>query len=332
MVYNKTMSKKVVVTGFQPSGSLHIGNYLGAFKQAIELQRKPYKRFYFIADYHSLTQKYDAKQKAKDIFNLAVDALALGIDPKKSTFFIQSEVTEHANLAWILNTITSIGELERMVEYKEKVSQGQTPNAGLFNYPVLMAADILIYDADFVPVGDDQRQHLELTRTLARTFNSRFGKTFKEPQGLYNATPRIMSLNNPNQKMSKSIPSGCLFLSDSPQEIKRKIMSATTDSHKEVGYDPKSRPAVSNLVDIYVSFSGMTTAAVVKKFKNSGYATFKVELARLISDSLAPFRKKRASLVKNRKLILRILSEGAKAASPIATKKLAEVKKRVGLI
>ena len=330
--YNETMPKKIVVTGFQPSGSLHIGNYLGAFKQAIELQKKPYKRFYFIADYHSLTQRYDAKQKAKDIFNLAVDALALGIDPKKSTVFIQSQINEHANLAWILNTITPIGELERMVEYKEKISQGQTPNAGLFDYPALMAADILIYDADFVPVGDDQRQHLELTRTLARTFNSRFGKTLKEPVALYNATPRVMSLNNPTQKMSKSLPSGCLFLSDSHQEIKKKIMSATTDSHKEIGYDPKKRPAVSNLVGIYAGFSGMTTDAVVKKFKNTGYATFKIELATLISNSLAPFRKKRASLMKNKKFIMRVLSDGAKVASPVAKRKLAQIKRRVGLI
>ena len=326
------MSKKVVVTGFQPSGSLHIGNYLGAFKQAVELQRKPYKRFYFIADYHSLTQKYGVKQKAKDIFNLAVDALALGIDPKKSTLFIQSSIKEHANLAWILNTITPVGELERMVGYKEKVAQGQTPNAGLFDYPVLMAADILIYDADFVPVGDDQRQHLELTHARARLFNTRFGKTFKEPRALYNTTPRIMSLNNPNQKMSKSAPSGCLFLSDSPQEIKKKVMSATTDSHKEIGYDPKKRPAISNLVGIYAAFSGMTTTAVVSKFKNAGYATFKMELAGLISNSLAPFRKKRASLVKNRKFVLKVLSDGVKTVSPLAIKKLAEVKKRVGLI
>ena len=326
------MSKKVVVTGFQPSGSLHIGNYLGAFKQAIELQKKPYKRYYFIADYHSLTQKYDVKRKAKDIFDLAVDALALGIDPKKSTFFIQSAVGEHANLAWILNTITSMGELERMVEYKEKISQGQTPNAGLFDYPVLMAADILLYDADFVPIGDDQRQHLELTRTLARAFNSRFGKTFKEPQALYNATPRIMSLNNPKQKMSKSIPSGCLFLSDSPQEIKKKIMSATTDSQKQIGYDPKNRPALSNLIDIYAAFSGMKTEAVVGKFKNAGYATFKMELAGLISNYLAPFRKKRVSLMKNKKFVMKVLSNGAKTASSVATKKMAGIKKQVGLI
>ncbi|MCR4260840.1 MAG: tryptophan--tRNA ligase [Candidatus Colwellbacteria bacterium] len=326
------MSEKVVLTGFQPSGTLHIGNYLGAFKQAIELQGKPYKRFYFIADYHSLTQKYDPKQKAKDIFNIAVDALALGIDPKKSTFFIQSHVTEHANLAWILNTITPMGELERMVEYKEKISQGQNPNVGLFDYPVLMAADILLYDADFVPVGDDQRQHVELARTITRTFNNHFGKTFKEPKVMHNETSRIKSLTNPSQKMSKSIPSGCLFLSDSPAEIKRKIMAATTDSHKEIGYDPENRPAVSNLIDIYAAFSGMTHEAVVNKFKNAGYATFKGELATLISDFFRPFRAKRAALLKNKGLVAKILEGGAKSASHITSKKIVEIRKRVGLI
>lgn len=325
-------SKKTVVTGFQPSGTLHIGNYLGAFKQAIELQKKNYERFYFIADYHSLTQKYDPKQKAKDIFNLAVDALALGIDPKKSTFFIQSQVEEHANLAWILNTITPMGELERMVEYKEKVSQGQSPNVGLFDYPALMAADILLYDADFVPVGEDQRQHLELTRTLARTFNTRFGKTFKEPQALHNKTPRIMSLNNPKQKMSKSIPSGCLFLSDSPAEIKKKVMSATTDSYTEIGYDLKNRPAVSNLIDIYSGFSGMTTEAVVKKFKNAGYASFKKSLADLLIKELDGFRKRRAVLEKNKSKIISVLENGSKRASVVAEKKLLAIRTKVGLV
>src|SRR3989344_3755933 len=173
------MAKKIVLSGLQPSGTLHIGNYLGMLKNATALQKKSgYERFYFIADYHSLTQKYTPKDKREDIFNLAVDLLAAGIDPKKSTLFVQSHIDGHANLAWILNTITPIGELERMIEYKEKIKHGQVPNAGLFNYPVLMAADILIYKADFVPVGDDQRQHLELARTIARSFNNRFGKTF----------------------------------------------------------------------------------------------------------------------------------------------------------
>lgn len=326
------MPKKIAVTGFQPSGTLHIGNYLGSFKQAIELQEQNYERFYFIADYHSLTGKYDPKQKEKDIFDIAVDALALGIDPKKSSLFVQSHIEEHTNLAWILNTITSMGELERMVEYKEKVSQGQTPNAGLFNYPVLMAADILIYDADVVPVGDDQRQHLELTRALARTFNSRFGKTMKEPKALFNETARVMSLSNPEQKMSKSIPSGCLFLSDPPATVKKKVMAATTDSKSKIGYDPKKRPAVSNLIDIYAGFSGLSPKEVVQKYSDSGYAQFKTELAEVINESLAPFRKKRAQLLKDKKGVMKVLADGDKKARARAEKKLAEVKAKVGLI
>ena len=331
-LYNKHMAKKIVLSGIKPSGELHIGNYLGMIKQAVELQKEDYKRFYFIADYHSLTQKYDPKEKRKEIFNLAVDILASGIDPKKSILFVQSHIPAHANLTWIFDTITSVGELSRMVEYKEKIAEGQVPNAGLFTYPALMAADILIYDADYVPVGDDQRQHLELTRTIARTFNSRFGKTFKEPKGLHTTTPRVMSLNDPKKKMSKSIPNGCVFLSDSPSIIKKKVMSAQTDSHKEIGYDPEKRPGVSNLVEIYAAFSNTTTSAVVKKFKGAGYADFKKELAKLINTSLGPIQENREKLLKNKAKVMRVLADGAKVANPIADKKLEEVKKKAGLI
>lgn len=326
------MAKKVVVSGFQPSGTLHIGNYLGMFKEAVALQSKPYARFYFIADYHSLTQKYDPKQKEKEIFNMAVDALALGIDPKKSVLFIQSHVPAHTALTWILNTITSVGELERMVEYKEKIKEGQVPNAGLFDYPVLMASDIILYDADFVPVGEDQRQHLELARTIARVFNKRFGKTFKEPTALYTETPRVMSLSDPTKKMSKSMPAGCLFLSDPPSAIRKKIMSATTDSRKEIGYDPKRRPGVSNLVSIYATFAGITPQAVVKKFEGKGYAEFKSDLAKLLIKKLAPIQKKRRALMKDKKKVMKVLEEGAKKANKVAEMKLAEAQRRAGLI
>jgi len=263
---------------------------------------------------------------------MAVDALAVGIDPKKSTLFLQSDIDEHNNLAWLLGNMVSTGELSRMIEYKEKVAQGQSPNAGLFNYPVLMAADILIYNADLVPVGEDQRQHLELTRTIARNFNARFGKTFKDPKAIHTKTPRIMSLNKPDQKMSKSIPTGCLFLSDSPAQIKKKVMSAATDSHKNIGYDPKKRPGVSNLVDIYAAFAGVSPAKVVSMFKGVGYAEFKKDLAQLIVRELEPIQKERAKLLKNRSKVLKILEEGAKKAKPIATKSLERAKDKVGLI
>lgn len=327
------MAKKIVVSGLQPSGKLHIGNYLGMLKNAKALQEnKDYETFYFLADYHSLTQRYEAKEKRKEIFELIVDLLAAGIDPKKSTIFAQSHIDEHANLAWIFNTITSVGELERMIEYKEKIKQGQVPNAGLFTYPVLMAADILIYKAHLVPVGEDQRQHLEITRTIARTFNKHFGKTFPEPKDLPDKTPRVMSLSDPAQKMSKSITKGCLFLSDSPKIIRGKIMSAQTDSQRSIGYDPKKRPGVSNLISIYAAFSNITTSEVVKKFRGKGYADFKKDLAGLLIKELEPMQKKRAALMKDRKKVMKILEDGAKVARPIAQKTLKEVKEKVGLI
>ena len=323
---------KVLVSGLKPSGELHIGNYLGVLKNLVELQDEKYERFYFIADYHALTQKYDSKEKKEEIFKMAVDALAVGIDPKKSNLFLQSNIDEHNNLAWLLGNVVSTGELSRMIEYKEKIAQGQSPNAGLFNYPVLMAADILIYNADLVPVGEDQRQHLELTRTIARNFNSSFGKTFKEPKALHTKTPRIMSLNKPDQKMSKSIPNGCLFLSDSPEAIRKKVMSAATDSQKSIGYDPKKRPGVSNLVDIYAAFANISTSEVVKMFKGVGYADFKKDLAELLVKSLEPIQKERAKLLKNKKKVMKILEDGAKKVKPIATKSLDKAKDKAGLL
>ena len=324
---------KTVTSGIQPSGTLHLGNYLGMLRQAVELQNNSnYRRFYFIVDLHSLTGRYSQKEKAKEIYELAVDLLAGGILPTKSTLFIQSHVKEHTELAWIFNTITSMGQLERMVEYKEKIVQGLVPNVGLFDYPVLMAADILIYKGELVPVGDDQRQHLEVTRDIARTFNSRFGKTFPEPKAILTHTPRVMSLNNARQKMSKSLPQGCLFLTDAPKVMREKIMRAETDSHTEIGYDPARRGAISNLVMIYAELSGLTTSQVVKMFKGVGYAEFKKELAELIIKTFKPFQERRAKLVKNRSQVMKVLEKGAKSAAPIAHATMEEVRKKVGLI
>lgn len=327
------MTKPIIVSGLKPSGQLHIGNYLGMLKQSVELQNSgKYNCFYFIADYHSLTVKYEPEEKRKEILDMAIDALAAGLDPKKSTIFLQSHIAEHANLAWILNTITSMGELERMVEYKEKISEGQTPNAGLFDYPVLMAADILIYNAEKVPVGDDQRQHLELTRTIARKFNRKFGKTFKEPQAILTKTPRVMSLNNPKKKMSKTQPAGCVFLSDPPDVIRSKIKSAVTDSYKEIGYDPKNRPAISNLVLIYSEFSNLPIPEVLKKFKGKNYAEFKQDLAEAIIAALKPFNERRRILASDQNKIMEILRNGAKKARMIAQKTMEEARKKAGLL
>ncbi len=324
---------KTVLSGIQPSGTLHLGNYLGFLRQAVALQDNPsYKRFYLIVDLHSLTGRYKAREKTKEIYELTVDLLAGGIDPKKSTLFIQSHVQEHANLAWIFNTITSMGQLERMVEYKEKIAQGLTPNVGLFDYPVLQAADILIYKGEFVPVGEDQLQHLEFARDTARAFNRRFGKTFPEPKAILTKAPRVMSLNNARQKMSKSLPSGCLFLTDKPRVMREKIMRAETDSYAEIGYDPVRRAAISNLVMIYAELSGGTTSQVVQMFKGLGYAEFKKELAELVVKTFKPFQERRVKLIKNRAQVMKILERGAKTAQPIAQATMEEVRKKIGLI
>ncbi len=325
--------KPIIVSGIKPSGELHIGNYLGMLRQAIDLQNSgKYTPFYFIADYHSLTQRYEPKEKAAEIFKAAVDILAMGLDPKKSVIFVQSHVPEHANLAWIFNTITPVGKLQNMIEYKEKLSEGQMPNAGLMDYPVLMAADILLYKAEYVPVGEDQRQHIELAREIVRTFNDRFGKTFKEPKAVSTKSARIMSLANPTKKMSKSIPNGCIYLSDSPAIIKDKIKRAVTDSSSTIGFDPEKRPAVSNLVLIYSEFSGLPTSDVVKKFDGKNYAEFKNALSDVIIEKLSAFQIKRNKLLKNRKGVMSILAGGAKKAEKVAFKTMTEVKKKAGLI
>jgi len=325
--------KPVIVSGLKPSGELHIGNYLGMLKQAVELQSSnKYRCFYFIADYHALTQRYKPREKAEEIYKMAVDALSAGIDPKKSVIFIQSHVPEHANLAWIFNTITPVGRLEGMIEYKKKLSEGQPPNAGLLDYPVLMAADILLYKAEVVPVGEDQRQHVEITRDIARIFNNRFGQTFKEPKAIFTRTLRIKSFDNPNKKMSKSLPGGCLYLADSPKVIREKIKRAVTDSFTTIEYDPEKRPAISNLVLIYSEFSGLSIPEVIKKFRDTGYGKFKEELAEVIIKTLKPLQERRNKLIKNRRLVMKILAAGEKKAKPIARETMEEVAQKVGLI
>src|SRR3989338_3539919 len=241
MTYHLSMSKPIIVSGIKPTGDLHIGNYLGMLRQAVDLQNSgKYSCFYMIVDLHAMTQKFTREEMHSRTFDLAVDLLSAGLDPKKSMLFKQSDVAEHANLAWIFNCLLPMGELQRMVEYKEKVAEGHVPNVGLFDYPVLMAADILLYNAQVIPVGDDQRQHVELARTIVRSFNSKFGETFEEPKAVTTKTPRVMSLSDPLKKMSKSMPAGCVFMQDVPAVIRKKIMAAVTDSERKVAYDPES--------------------------------------------------------------------------------------------
>ena len=326
--------KPVLISGVQPSGKLHIGNYLGALKNFVDLQKSgKYQCYFFIADLHSLTEDFNPKEKPKQILELMADFLAAGLDPKKSTIFLQSQVPAHSELTWILNTITPMGELERMIQFKDKsVRQQENINVGLFVYPTLMAADILIYDTKFVPVGEDQLQHLEITRTLARKFNKKFGKTFIEPQAILTKTPRVMSLANPEKKMSKSQPESCLFIDDSPEEIKNKIKRAVTDSGSEIKYDEKNKPAISNLLEIYSSLSGETIPKLEKKFNDKNYSTFKNDLAEVAIKHFADFRKKKSELMKNKSKLSSILASGSQRAAKAANKKIAEVKKKVGLI
>lgn len=369
MKTRKQIAKKpVLISGIQPSGRLHLGNYLGALKNFVALQDSgKYQCYFFIADLHSLTEKYDPKEKKNQVINLMADYLAAGLDPKKSVIFLQSQVPAHTELAWILNTITPMGELQRMTQFKDKflasfknpeavgidspLFSGELPigtnpldyikskiredldavNVGLFDYPVLMAADILLYGAKFVPVGEDQLQHLELTRTLARKFNSRFGETFIEPKEIKTATSRLMSLTNPKKKMSKSDPSSCLFLDDSPEEIKEKIKRATTDSGSEIKYDRDNKPGVSNLMDIYSSLSGKNFPQIEAEFKGKNYSVFKEKLAGVISDYFSGYRAEKAKLIKNPEKLKKLIISGSKEADEVAAAKILEVKERIGV-
>ncbi|PIY95787.1 tryptophan--tRNA ligase [Candidatus Jorgensenbacteria bacterium CG_4_10_14_0_8_um_filter_39_13] len=327
------MNKPILISGIQPTGKLHLGNYLGVLKNFVELQNSDkYQCYFFIADYHSLTEDFNTKEKSKQILDLIADYLAAGIDPKKSVIFIQSAVPAHVELAVILNNFTPFGELRRMTQFKEKSQENPfNINAGLFDYPVLMAADILLYDAQFVPVGEDQLQHLELTRTLARKFNSKFGKTFIEPKPLLTKAPRLMSLDDPMKKMSKSQAAGCLFIDDKPLMIKEKIKKAVTDSGKEIRYDPQIKPALSNLILIFSALSNYSIKAVERRFKNKGYAEFKKELAEIIIKTLVPFQKKKKKLKKQTSFIKKIISQGNKKANGVSSKKLLQIKEKIGL-
>lgn len=322
-----------IFSGIRPTGDLHIGNYLGAIKQWVELQREN-ECIFCIVDLHAITTPFKPENLQKNILELAIAYLAAGLDPEKCIIFVQSQIKEHTELAWILGTITPLGELKRMTQFKEKSKKHpEYLNAGLLNYPLLMAADILLYKADLVPVGVDQRQHVELTREIARRFNKKFGPVFKEPQVLLpKLGEKIMSLQNPKKKMSKTDdPKGCIGLFEEPEEITKKIMSAVTDSGKKIKYDPVRKPGISNLLTIYSLFSGKTIEELEEKFKNGSYENFKKSLAKLLIDCLEPFRKKRKELLNREVYIKEILEQGRKKAQMIAQSTMIEVKKQMGL-
>jgi tryptophanyl-tRNA synthetase len=321
-----------VFSGIRPTGELHIGNYLGAIKQWVKLQDSN-ECFFCIVDYHAITTPFEPKEMEKNILDTLIAYLAAGLDPKKCTIFLQSQVKEHTELAWILGTITPLGDLKRMTQFKEKIKENpKYINAGLLNYPLLMAADILLYKTDLVPVGIDQKQHVELTREIARKFNKTFGKTFKEPQVLISKFgQKIMSLKDPKKKMSKTDPAGCLGIFDEPELIRKKIMGAVTDLGKEIKYDQKKKPGISNLLKIYSLFSQKSISKLEREFKGKGYEEFKRNLAEILIKSLEPLREKRKELLKREKFIKEILKEGAERAKKIAKSTMEEVKKKIGL-
>ena len=328
--------KKIIFSGIQSSGNLHIGNYLGAIKQWTELQNTgEYQNIFCVVDEHAITTpQYPAKLRSKilEVFTLY---LALGIDPEKSIIFVQSSVSEHAELNWILSTITPVGELERMTQFKDKSQKQKNVLAGLLNYPTLMAADILLYHTNIVPVGEDQLQHIELARTIARKFNSTFGETFAIPEPFINKEgKRIMGLDDPLKKMSKSAenPKNYIALLDSPETIREKIKAAVTDSASEVKYDMENKPAVSNLLTIYSLFSGKAIAELEKEYEGKNYSVFKNDLAEIIIEGLSPIQKKYKELSANPDYLKKVLRDGAEKAKAIASQTMAEVRSKIGFL
>lgn len=324
--------EKIVVSGVKPSGELHIGNFLGAVKNFLALQNK-YQCYFFVADLHSLTETFNPQEKEQEIKNLVVDLLALGLNPEKCVFFIQSHVPQCLELAWIFSCLTPVPFLQRMTQYKDFIArQDQSPNAGLLTYPVLQAADILLYHGNLVPVGKDQLQHIELTNDLARTFNRRFGKYFELVQPYLTDTPKIMSLTDPNKKMSKSLgPKNYIALRDEPEVIFEKIKKAPTGTGKE----GKPTPGAQNLLDILTAFGQKKLAEQALKEieeKTISYLKLKEILAKTISDFFGEFRKKYKEIEQQPEYVEKILQAGQAKASQQAEKTIKEVKKIIGLI
>jgi tryptophanyl-tRNA synthetase len=324
--------KQRIFSGIQPSGTLHIGNYLGAVKNWVALQEK-YDSIFCVVDLHAITVPQNPEELRQKTLELAKIYLASGINTQESTIFVQSHIPEHTELAWILNTITKIPELERMTQFKDKAKeQRQNSNAGLFNYPVLMAADILLYDTNVVPVGEDQLQHVELARTLAKRFNQQFGETFVVPEPfIVKEGMRIMGLDDPTKKMSKSAASelNYIALTDDPEKIREKIKKAVTDSGKNIRY-ADDKPAIKNLINIYSLLDNVKPEEVESIYKGKSYSEFKADLAEVIVDFLKNFQEKYAAI--DDKDVLNILEEGKEKAKKMAEKKMNEVREKVGLL
>lgn len=332
---NDTAVKKTLLSGIQPSGNLHLGNYLGAVKNWAALPDE-FNCFYFMADLHTLTVRQNPAELRRRSTTQLAQYIACGLDPEKNVLFLQSHVHEHAELGWILNCYTMFGELSRMTQFKDKCAKNaDNINGGLFTYPSLMAADILLYQADYVPVGEDQKQHCELTRDIANRFNNLYGETFKVPEPyIPKVGARIMSLGNPTSKMSKSDPTGCVFLMDSPEEIARKFKRAITDSDTErcVRYDPENKPGVANLMNIYASVTGKSFDEIESEFAGKGYGVFKPAVGDAVIETLRPIREEAERILADKAYLKQVYTDGAMKASSVSRKTLRKVYKRVGLV
>ncbi len=325
-----------VLSGIQPTaGSFHLGNHLGALRQWVRLQEDT-EAFYCVVDLHAFTVAQDPAELRRNTLVSAAQLLALGVDPERSTLFLQSHVPEHLQLSWVLECLTGFGEASRMTQFKDKSQREGTSgtSVGLFTYPVLMAADILVYQADQVPVGDDQRQHLELTRDLATRFNGRFGDTFPLPEGIIPAgAARVMDLQSPDKKMSKSLPpAGCVFLLDDPKVTAKKIRSAVTDTGREVVADPVGKPGITNLLTIHSALSGTSIPELEERFAGRGYGDLKKELAEVVVDFVTPVRQRTQELLDDPAELQRILAQGAARAREVAVPTVADVYDKVGFL
>lgn len=323
---------QTMLSGIKPTGRLTLGNYIGAIRQFVQYQDE-YDMYIFIANLHAITVAQDPAELKKNTKDLIALYLACGLDPKKVTLFLQSDVRQHAELGWIMTCHTYMGELQRMTQYKDKSAKGETGiTAGLFTYPCLMAADILMYDADYVPVGVDQKQHVELARNLAERFNNRYGDVFRVPQPL---TPKvgakIYSLQNPTKKMSKSEenPKGTIDLLDDPAAARNKIKSAVTDSLGIIRYDPENQPGISNLLMIHSSLSNEPIESIVQRFENKGYGELKKEVGDIVFDFLSDLQKRYREIIASGQ-VDEVLREGNEKAGRIAEKKLRKIKKKLG--
>ena len=327
--------KKVLLSGIQPSGELHLGNYLGAIKNWAELSDQ-FDCYWFMADLHTITVRQNPADLRRRTLTQIATYIACGLDPAKNTIFVQSHVHQHAELGWVLDCYTMFGELSRMTQFKDKSAKHKDNiNGGLFTYPTLMAADILLYQPDFVPVGEDQKQHVELTRNIVQRFNGIYGEVFKMPEPyIPKAGARVMGLTAPESKMSKSIPEGCVFLMEKPEDVQRKFKRAITDSDTQncVRYDPEHKPGVANLMNIYAAVTGKSYAQIEAEFEGQGYGAFKPAVGEAVIETLRPIREEAQRILKDKAYLEQVYRSGAEKASYVANKTLRKVYKKVGFV